>query len=1435
MTTVVALDLSSRPAFEPTDQISVADLSPNVTGASSYILASVALVWPYSSSTRTLALLLADSDIRARKPRGQVKVVFHNGSAREVAKTKVGIGDILRLSLVGCKWQETADTISTPGKKINWDLEFQTQVTAEILRDNAVATTINYTAPDDRGSPDNGVLEALNSLPTATPRQNGVSFHELSKIHVPLITPSRSGRRYSGKTFFETSLDSLADDDGYVAGLGRKRTKFARDSGGWNLVDTDEGSESVPQTPQPTTTMLEIPSTTTPDVASPRETQDSTSEGVVAHDEPLARQLVYATQDQTQQHLLDNDVHSRKSSGGSDSTAPQPDVQFRSPSQEPKPASMGPPQTPLRIPDLPKSGNADTITPTETSSGATSTPRLLPLASPGLPLVSPLIQRRGVEIGYFPPFQDGLSQLDASGTSTAESAIIRADSFQIVHEGLSAHVVTHEEHDAGDEIPLEAGAGEEGSDESLVVPEAPPHRQTTSTKQVLQPPMNEQSTSIPEDHDLDPSINVPQAADNGYDPAKPASTATELWLSNTELAIEEHYQQQNELTNDLPNSKIQQLIEIEDDDLYGPPRDLMPRSPRITTEDISTGQQTNPLGAFQGFLEISPVQPSATADASDDKATLSETPPLRASSEAYIELESTYTTVEHNSLPVSIIDGPAAQQPESRSAVSHSSPHSSPALHMHKHSMDGNVDEAFALTHEPPSDYATSYGEPHRRQTPIPASNDDVAEEPMTPAEGAKDVAFEEAVETVFEQVEDSLPSFQPSHVLPISEIEIASERALSYSKDDNTTHSHPSKSPEHLQKQLVANIEGTVTGEWPVSPHRRGVHPRDVEDVSDNEVGQGVASELVAQDSFDTAKTAEIPAQLPTPDHTQGDNLSGNADRTASTPEVRATTTAQGQIPDDSMIPPTEGLVQSAQEGKDHGPAVSPIQGEIETPTPRRLSRRISARRSALPGNISSPYFTSRRSARATSPASSRKENANPIATHAVELPSSPTQHAPEETIDTLVLAKGDAMSAIAQRETHSPTPLATGVTTQHAYYPSLASLEEHFNHLVDVIGVCVDDSFQPERAKSGPKEYYTTLRLADSSCKQDAVNVRVFRPVKTALPSTRRGDVVLLRDFKTQTSDRKFMLLSTDTSSWAVFASTEGKTSGRFDVVITGPPVEYGSTEEDYVALLRSWWKDNGSILLPASTTSADIKSSGSPHLKPRPTNRRRSNRTDNMGNGSEQIETSREVERAAPLGDKDKSDRKHIESGVRGSPSGSKTQPEQASRRRVGLRRSATPVDEVGDALQSPRVEQEAPVETRTDANGRRRSIVSSASLSPNVSMREVTPRRSARHKRSVTPATEGQGYEHGSEGANSGIMEIHEGGASVGRRGSTVSIASTTPKQASKEFAPRRSARHTKSPSLVHELRDGTKYIDDDRQQPGNSVLHELRDGSTYVDE
>lgn len=125
------------PVSEPlrsTTPIPIAKLAPELENLSdSSIHAVVTLLWPYSSSTRSLSLLLAEPDFRLRRTNGQVKVVFHGLVAEEVAKSHVGIGDTVYIRLAGSRFVDNGVSNQTPGRCIAWDINYDDGVSIEVL------------------------------------------------------------------------------------------------------------------------------------------------------------------------------------------------------------------------------------------------------------------------------------------------------------------------------------------------------------------------------------------------------------------------------------------------------------------------------------------------------------------------------------------------------------------------------------------------------------------------------------------------------------------------------------------------------------------------------------------------------------------------------------------------------------------------------------------------------------------------------------------------------------------------------------------------------------------------------------------------------------------------------------------------------------------------------------------------------------------------------------------------------------------------------------------------------------------------------------------------------------------------------------------------------------------------------------------------------
>ncbi|KAM3417505.1 hypothetical protein BST61_g5746 [Cercospora zeina] len=180
-----------------------------------------------------------------------------------------------------------------------------------------------------------------------------------------------------------------------------------------------------------------------------------------------------------------------------------------------------------------------------------------------------------------------------------------------------------------------------------------------------------------------------------------------------------------------------------------------------------------------------------------------------------------------------------------------------------------------------------------------------------------------------------------------------------------------------------------------------------------------------------------------------------------------------------------------------------------------------------------------------------------------------------------------------------------SNGLITSAAYYTPLSNLHEKLNpssqpgvdNTIDILAVVVDDTKAPERAKGGPRDFFTILKIADPSSstptKMADSRVEVFRPWHATLPVAQKGDVVLLRGFGVKSRKRRPYLLSTDASAWLVWrfgedaqrpgsAGSPKRSRRRGSLVglgvkeeVKGPPVELGSEERQRAKELREWWQ--------------------------------------------------------------------------------------------------------------------------------------------------------------------------------------------------------------------------------------------------------------------
>ncbi|OAL00013.1 hypothetical protein IQ06DRAFT_185611, partial [Phaeosphaeriaceae sp. SRC1lsM3a] len=232
----------------------IAELHPELPARDSkHFKAAVTLIWPYSSSQRQFALLLAEPEFRLRRKKGQVRARFSGSSARALATTGVGIGDNVVLSLRGARFvQEGA--VSTPGRSIDWELEYTQNVSVQVFRDGTEIAN----------------LELVDAAPTPAPRSPRRQSNIAPSPTKQWSSPAFLKRiRLSDGPFFEAPYDPLLDENAERGDRKRRRRSY-RDWKAWTYsartpspekgeVGTEDDYESMEASPTRRTQLPRTP------------------------------------------------------------------------------------------------------------------------------------------------------------------------------------------------------------------------------------------------------------------------------------------------------------------------------------------------------------------------------------------------------------------------------------------------------------------------------------------------------------------------------------------------------------------------------------------------------------------------------------------------------------------------------------------------------------------------------------------------------------------------------------------------------------------------------------------------------------------------------------------------------------------------------------------------------------------------------------------------------------------------------------------------------------------------------------------------------------------------------------------------------------------------------------------------------------------------
>ena len=112
--------------------VSIANLRPDVYLDNARLRGTVALVWPYSSSKDSISILVAESDVRLRRNKGQVRITFTGSSAKAVARAELLNGDEVVLGLTGVEWLPAGVDSRFTGESLDWELFYRERLLLQV-------------------------------------------------------------------------------------------------------------------------------------------------------------------------------------------------------------------------------------------------------------------------------------------------------------------------------------------------------------------------------------------------------------------------------------------------------------------------------------------------------------------------------------------------------------------------------------------------------------------------------------------------------------------------------------------------------------------------------------------------------------------------------------------------------------------------------------------------------------------------------------------------------------------------------------------------------------------------------------------------------------------------------------------------------------------------------------------------------------------------------------------------------------------------------------------------------------------------------------------------------------------------------------------------------------------------------------------------------
>ncbi|CAG8050232.1 unnamed protein product [Penicillium salamii] len=1236
---MTAIEQSPAPnAPSSSVRVPIAELCPDLDQpANKSILAAVTLVWPYSSSHKSLSLLLAEPDFRLRRSQGQVKVTFHGRVAEKVAESHVGIGDTICLGLNGSEFVRNEATQHTPGKSIAWDAHFKTGVCLEVRQSSQNPFTVNVEHATCAAT----AAQEAELAPPATPTRKSISAEHglvssMGSWGSPVfLKPSRPSFGCTTRPAF----DPFAEGDGFVPGKGRKRPRYSLQRDDWRVVD--EPNSPIEQ------------------------------EGAIDWEQALEQEL-----DQADADADSNPTDDELKRDPAEVSNPEIDMEeqvsqpvFAKPSLELTGSILERRTEESNNAMIQEVRQAQVQLPTDT-------PKIRPIPSPGLPIPSPLVSDNAGLTDYFPSWTSSEAQeirsvateIATPPASFVETSEIEAGSIDYGQAGFAGPDVGSVDQNVFDTIFPPTNETEPYSAPRSLLEEQDIGPINTFSTSITEQSFTKANDQIDDFRGDGPSVSQALHKEDGEEDTIEAMD--DFVPMQTDLDIVPVGQATGELGLADPQSLEQDIADVYGQDLGRNVESVGPDGEHNLGEDSGSDLQSakdapsatdldmDALHALQSMRNLreteglkrqsSSQEETDGGDENDDSSVatgvlgrsrdgspyagddqrVDEEDRHNARSEDYYDSEDEYdeeaSQYGQDEYGLDESDGDESEQENSFSSQPRP-PQSQEVIVLDSDSEE----ETDSMPPGKPTPQPSEQDDRPSSRSGSPgsavASNDaDSAESQGDGSEKLDGSASEDGSEdNGSEDVQGKGPSYrEPDDRVYDSDEDDESSRAVSEQGDDepddrvHDSDKDEGSPPAVFEQGRDEHMENKAPMQRPNDerghPFTKFESPDEYQsfganNANDNDHILADTADDRDQDLTDTVvyheNRPERNSQPGTKEHApKYYNVDGAAESfvaptAADVAEVDAADLLLGQVSTHQVPgsfgtasftePHFEMAADSTQETITYGRTVDSefeLPSTIdkpEIPTDLNLSPQpLPLSGSPKPGEDGAPGSDDH-----AKKVSETEDDGDNDAESAAEFVRTIETPEPRFAVPKVVISTGSIGSPSALVQPPTPGRDAYGLRSKLSYFPPLATIVDYHNALVDTISI-VQAISPASRLKTGTRDWFISIDLTDPSMAGMTLNARISRRYKSAIPSLTEGSAILLREFEVQSLEHKITLVSAATSAWAVFDGSSP------DAEVNGLPVEYGSEERAYASGLRRWYTEVGSASVADHMLQASIE---------------------------------------------------------------------------------------------------------------------------------------------------------------------------------------------------------------------------------------------------